>query len=479
MNDSPSPSRWIVLKLGSAELADPATWRTFASVIRLRIKEGLRPLVVVPALPGMPELFWKYLSLGSGNQKSRPKESMEIRRARARAKTLEMSEPYLQFALKLGLPEDEAKSLLAPDLMELGPLAIMAVLDSEASARAQVMSFTERMTARIVAAYLNREGIPATWYNACFLLRAPKGGGPHPSGVWEPLPVDGISRQLEAQPRVVVTEGGVAGGHGGKPVRLEPAGADLSASYLAAFLGAERCEIWSDSPGLFTADPLLVPSARLLGSLGYQEAQEILASGAPGPHPRVIPPLRHHRIPLHLVALRQPAAPGTVVSSAGPAGRPRVKAVTVRTGVTLISMETLEMWQEAGFLAAVFGRFARHGLSIDCVSTSESNVTVSLNPAAGALEEPVLAALLRDLEKHCAPRVIAPAAALSLVGRGISAALCEANPGTKVLEETAVHLVTKAANDVSLTLIVDEDQGERLVRQLHELLIGHCSEATD
>ena len=101
----------------------------------------------------------------------------------------------------------------------------------------------------------------------------------------------------------------------------------------------------------------------------------------------VIPPLRHHRIPLHLGWLRHPSGPGTVVSSAGPVTGPQVKAVAARSGITLISMETLGMWQEVGFLSEVFARFSHHGLSIDSVSTSETNVTVSLDPTANALDD--------------------------------------------------------------------------------------------
>ncbi|HYN20293.1 MAG TPA: bifunctional aspartate kinase/diaminopimelate decarboxylase [Thermoanaerobaculia bacterium] len=240
-------------------------------------------------------------------------------------------------------------------------------------------------------------------------------------------------------------------------------------------LAAEGCEIWSDCPGLFTADPALLPSARLLRALSYEEAQEILTTGGPGPHPRVIAALRHHGIPLRLGGLRHPTAPGTVVSSAGPVTGPQVKAIATRSGITLISMETLGMWQEVGFLADVFACFARHGLSIDSISTSETNVTVSLDPGANDLET-ALGALLRDLGKHCDPRVIAPTASVSLVGRGIRAILHELSPVLEVFEEMKVHLVTQAASDLNLTFIVDEDQSERLVRQLHGLLFGHQTE---
>jgi diaminopimelate decarboxylase/aspartate kinase len=257
-------------------------------------------------------------------------------------------------------------------------------------------------------------------------------------------------------------------------------GSDIEAAALAVQLGAERCEVWSGAPGLFTARPTLVPSARLLLALDYDEAQEIATMGEAGArsvHPRAIPPLRAHRIPLHVLSIDRPEAPGTRVSSAGPASGPGVKAISSRGGVMLVSMETLGMWHEVGFLAAVFTVFARHGLSIDSVSTSETNVTVSLDPNANALDERVIEDLLRELSAHCEPRIIAPAASISLVGRGIRAILHELGPVLEVFEEMKVHLLTQSASDLNLTFYVDEDQSERLVRQLHGLLFGHQGES--
>ncbi|HEX5718761.1 MAG TPA: bifunctional aspartate kinase/diaminopimelate decarboxylase [Thermoanaerobaculia bacterium] len=461
--------RWVVVGVGTADLADPERLRSLAGLIRSRSREGLRPLVVLPAIPGMAEHLWEVF--GGGRSKFRTAAGG----VNLHAMSHSVADPHRRLAILLGLPVPEAESLIAPDLTDLAKTSVTAVLGRHPGARAQVMSFAERLLTRIAAAFFNSEGIPAAWQDACALVRAPKGGGSRPR-IWEPLPAEGLARRLEALPRVVVTQAGIAGGPDGKPVRIEPGGSEISASYLAAWLRAERCEIWGDTPGLFTGDLALLPSARLLRAAGYDEAQEILATGGPGPHPRVIPPLRHHRIPLHFGWLRHPAGPGTVVSSAGPVTGPQVKAVAVRTGITLISMETLGMWQEVGFLAGVFARFSEHGLSIDSVSTSETNVTVSLDPTANALNEKVLGALLRDLEKLCEPRVIAPTAALSLVGRGIRGILHELSPVLEVFEEMKVHLVTQAANDLNLTFVVDEDQSDRLVKQLHSLLFGNQTE---
>src|SRR5438045_8176551 len=110
-------------------------------------------------------------------------------------------------------------------------------------------------------------------------------------------------------------------------------------------------------------------------------------------------------------------------------------------------------------------------MSVDLVSTSEPNVTVSLDPAANALDNTLLAELVADLSRLCRVQVIGPCASVSLVGRNIRAILHQLGGAFEFFEEQKIHLVSQAANDLNFTFVVDEDQGDRLVEQLHELLI--------
>ncbi len=133
---------------------------------------------------------------------------------------------------------------------------------------------------------------------------------------------------------------------------------------------------------MFSANPALVHGARLLRALSYAEAQEIASTGGSVLHPRCLAPVRRHAIPLRVKDTTRPELPGTLVTPDAGSDAPRVKAISGRMGVTLVSMETLGMWQEVGFLADAFRCFSDLGLSIDLVSTSESNVTVTLDPGA-------------------------------------------------------------------------------------------------
>ena len=199
--------------------------------------------------------------------------------------------------------------------------------------------------------------------------------------------------------------------------------------------------------------------------------------GAKVLHPRSIPPLRRHGIPLHVLSTDRPEAPGTVISAVGAAGGPQVKAISSRGGITLISMDTVGMWQEVGFLARRLHRLRptrpvdRFGL--DLGDQRHGLARSRRQPARRAGDLPPAA----DLAVFCEPRVIAPTASLSLVGRGIRAILHELGPVMEAFEELKVHLLTQSASDLNLTFLVDEEQSERLVRQLHGLLFAHKGES--
>src|SRR5690606_33396856 len=124
--------------------------------------------------------------------------------------------------------------------------------------------------------------------------------------------------RMDAQPaRMLLTQGFIARhGDGGTAV-LGRGGSDTSAACFGAMLGARRVEIWTDVPGMFSANPREVPDARLLARLDYAEAQEIATTGAKVLHPRSIGPCREARVPMRILDTGRPELPGTRIDGEG------------------------------------------------------------------------------------------------------------------------------------------------------------------
>ena len=455
-----TPSAWIVLKFGGTSVSTLANWTNIAHVSARRCAGGARLLIVHSAVTGITDRLERLLDAATGEAQEEELRAIEERHRR------------LAVELGVALGDDVERHLA--ELRELAA-GIAPVREVSDHTRARVLATGELIATQIGARFLRARGLDVAWADARTMLRAEERHSASPkasvlSAVCGFAPDAALEERLQALAPVIVTQGFIASDHDGNTVLLGRGGSDTSAAYLAAKLRAQRLEIWTDVPGMFSANPRATPTARLLRALHYDEAQEIATSGAKVLHPRCILPARQYHIPLHVYATQAPDLEGTVLSAESDGGA-QVKAVCTRKGIPLVSLESPGMWHQVGFLADAFQVFKQHGMSVDLVSTSETNVTVSLDPAANSLDNTRLAGLVADLSRLCRVQVIGPCASVSLVGRNIRAILHQLGGAFEFFEEQKIHLVSQAANDLNFTFVVDEDQGDRLVQQLHELLI--------
>jgi diaminopimelate decarboxylase/aspartate kinase len=456
------PAPFVVLKFGGTSVSSAANWRNIRDVLRARLAAGLQPVVVHSALAGITD---RLESLLGEAVLGRHPPVLEAIAARHRS---------LAGELGIALPAGVARHL-----EDLGQIAAGVALVNEVSdrVRARVMATGELMATVLGAAWLAAEGLEVEWIDARTVLRADSRA--HASeraailaATCDYAPDAALQARFAKPGTVILSQGFIASDERGNTVLLGRGGSDTSGAYFAAKLGAQRLEIWTDVPGMFSANPKGVPNARLLRHLHYDEAQEIASSGAKVLHPRCILPVKQYGIPLYVYATQTPAFEGTHIT-ASPAGgdAAQVKAIAIKKGITLVSMDSPGMWHEVGFLADVFQVFKAQGLSVDLVSTSETNVTVSLDPQANTLDAAAIAALVAALARSCRAEIIGPCAALSLVGRNIRGILHDLGEALALFAEERIYLVSQAANDLNFTFVIDEAQGDRLVGQLHELLI--------
>ncbi len=452
---------WVVLKFGGTSVSSVANWHNIAGVVRARIAAGLKPVIVHSALSGITDRLESLLAgVASGTSQSVLEQIDSRHRDLARALGLVPGPEFERF------------------MQELRQMADLAERSRESSdgLRARVMATGELLATTLGATFLNAQGIGTAWADARQVLRADT----RPSATQKAsllsatcdfTPDAALQSRWRALDQVVITQGFIAANDAGETVLLGRGGSDTSGSYFAAKLQAARLEIWTDVPGMFSANPRAVPTARLLRALHYDEAQEIASNGAKVLHPRCILPVRQYKIPLHVYATQAPGLEGTIVSANVADSAAQVKAIAIKKGITLVSMESPGMWHQVGFLADAFQIFKQEGLSVDLVSTSETNVTVSLDPTANTLDSGALDRLASALGVLCRVEILGPCASLSLLGHNIRGILHELGSAFELFQDQKIYLVTQAANDLNFTFVIDESQGDRLVQQLHERLM--------
>ncbi|GAC1306005.1 MAG: bifunctional aspartate kinase/diaminopimelate decarboxylase [Steroidobacteraceae bacterium] len=430
-------------------------------MLRERLAADLRPVVVHSALSGITDRLEAMLQAAvSGGHGAVLALIDRTHRQLARDLDVVPSARFEAFMADLGRTGD----------------AIAATQEVSVRTRARVLAMGELLATSLGAGFLDRQGIETAWVDArsCLLAEHRHGASEKTallSATCNFAPDAALQSAWSGLRGVIVTQGFIAANDGGDTVLLGRGGSDTSGAYLAAKLAAVRLEIWTDVPGLFSANPRLVPTARLLRALHYDEAQEIASNGAKVLHPRCIMPVRQYNIPLHVYATQAPGLEGTIVSADVADSAAHLKAIAIKKGITLISMESPGMWHQAGFLADAFQVFKQQGLSVDLVSTSETNVTVSLDSAANTLDAAVLDRLAASLGELCRVEILGPCASLSLLGHNIRGILHELGTAFELFQDQKIYLVTQAANDLNFTFVIDEEQGDRLVHQLHERLI--------
>ncbi|WP_417479317.1 bifunctional aspartate kinase/diaminopimelate decarboxylase [Maricaulis maris] len=448
---------WVVLKFGGTSVKSLADWRVISKRIEAVRAEGKRVFVVHSAIATISNLLDTLVARAVEGVGEAELDAIKAR--------------HLALADELGV---DGNNLLADHFDALTRLRAGLALTGDASPRlkARIMAQGELMATRLGQAWLAEGGTDSIWLDARDHLAAlPAAGARGYLAVdCQHDRDDGLLGQCAALPPVIVTQGFIARREDGDTALLGRGGSDTSASYFAAKLGAERIEIWTDVPGFFSADPRLTGAARQIRSLAYAEAQELASMGAGVLHPRAISPVRKAGIEMQVLCTHRPDMSGTTISVNPSEDAPRLKAVSVKQGVRLITLETDGMWRASGFLSKAFEPFSRHGVSIDLVSTSETSVTVSLDDDPG-LTPDVLGALEDDLAQIARVEIIENCAAVSLVGRGVRALLAQFGPAMEAFAHYPVRLVSQAANDLNLTVVVDGDQGKPLCRRLHDQLI--------
>ncbi|WP_372015413.1 bifunctional aspartate kinase/diaminopimelate decarboxylase [Pseudoxanthomonas sp. 10H] len=451
---------WIVLKFGGTSVSRRHRWNTIGKLAKQRAEQtGGRVLVVVSALSGVTN---ELTAIADGAADgARRVDALETR--------------HRDFATELEL---DADAVLGARLAALrGLLADPRAASRPLDWQAEVLGQGELLSSTLGAAYLRSQGLDMGWMDAREWLDAlpPQANQSEWSRrlsvncQWQS---DAAWRaRFAAQPgALLITQGFIARHQDGGTAILGRGGSDTSAAYFGALLGASKVEIWTDVPGMFSANPREVPDARLLSRLGYAEAQEITTTGAKVLHPRSIKPCRDSGVPMAILDTERPELPGTTIDRSA-ATVPGVKAISRRNGVVLVSVEDIGMWQQVGYLAEVFALFRTHGLSVDMIGTSQTNVTVSLDPSENLLSENVLAALAADLEKIGRVKVIVPCAAITLVGRGMRSLLHRLSEVFSSFGHERVHMISQSSNDLNLTFVIDEADADGLLPDLHAALI--------
>jgi aspartate kinase len=437
----------IVMKFGGSSVGDAERIRHMGRIVQSQLAR--KPVVVLSAM---------------GDTTDHLLEAADRALRENTASIHLIEELHLKAIGKLGLGV-EVQREIRPLLDELRMLLTGISLIKELTGRTKdhLVSFGERLSVRIAAAYFNSLGVKAlaldAW-NAGFLSDSNFTSADLLDESWRRIPL--ALDPLVQEGTLPVVTGFIARDEAGNITTLGRGGSDLSATAIAAACGAEEAQVWKDVDGILTADPRLVADARPVESITYEEAAELAYFGSQVLHPRAIQPCMKAGIPVMVRNSFNPDAPGTRIGAALHKKTGPVQTITTRKNVTLVDIVSTRMMGQAGFLGQVFSSFAEHGISVDMVATSEVSVSLTLDTVYD------LEALKKDLRRIASVEVKTGKAIVTIIGdvRRSSEILRRAF-GVCAGLGVQVQMVSQGASKVNISFIVDDTQAAAIVKGLH------------
>lgn len=269
----------------------------------------------------------------------------------------------------------------------------------------------------------------------------------------------------------VVTQGFIGSTQNGRTTTLGRGGSDYSAALFAEAINADVLEIWTDVTAVYTTDPRVVPDARPITEISFDEAAELSVFGAKVLHPATMVPAVRKNIRVYVGSSIQPEKPGTWILKDTKCN-PVIRAISLRRDQTLITVHSLDMLHQHGFLARLFEVLSKHKISVDLVTTSEVSVSLTIDTGANAPgRENLNDEVIRELSRFCEVEIEENLSLIALVGNNLHTTSGLSGPVFGALENINVRLICHGASSHNLCFLVESQSAEDVVRVLHKKFI--------
>lgn len=434
----------IVMKFGGTSVGIPDHFAVATRLVAERVPRD--PVVVVSALAGITNLLVEFCRAATGRA--------ELAR--------QVETRHQEFARTVGVPAAALEPLLrAWELESATWLRSHKVIGG--ADRDRVLAYGERLSAELFAGGLKARGVDAVPVLAgdAGLVTDERFGAAHPLPEAAAL----LARHLGRRPPLPVVTGFLGRTANGSVTTLGRGGSDYSAAILGAALGAEEIQIWTDTSGMLSADPRIVPEARPVPQLSFAEASELAYFGAKVLHPKTLIPAMDRAIPVRILNTARPDEPGSLITPAAqaPESSWRVKSIACKKDVTAVTIVSTRMLLAHGFLARVFEVFGRHHIVVDLVTTSEVSISVTVDDPS-RLEDAIA-----DLEGIGQVEVKHGLAVVAVVGEGAPSHVGLAGHVFTLLGGVGigVEMISQGASRVNLSFVVRGENADRAVRLLH------------
>jgi aspartokinase/homoserine dehydrogenase 1 len=338
-----------------------------------------------------------------------------------------------------------------------------------------IAGYGEIWSTRLFSAYLRARGRrpgKVEWIDAREILTV-QWGSLGPAVQWD-IARENMAKAVarDAIATLIIT-GFIARDQNGLQTTLGRNGSDFSGAIFGSLLDAEEIHIWTDVDGVLSADPRLVPDAKVIDSLSYNEAMELAYFGAKVIHPQTMAPAVAKSIPIWIRNTFAPEKPGTLICEKSNSSL-LVKGITSIDKVALVNVEGAGMIGVPGTAHRLFGALRDHGISVILISqgSSEHSICFAIPEAEAARAEAVVRQAFDSelrLGQIQSVEVTSACSILAVVGDGMAGAHGVAAKVFGALGSAAVSVraIAQGASERNISVVIDGKQTARALRAVH------------
>ena len=273
---------------------------------------------------------------------------------------------------------------------------------------------------------------------------------------------------------IPVVTGFIAANQDGVITTVGRGGSDYTATILGVALQVDEVWIWTDVDGIMTTDPKIVPTARMLPQLSYQEAAEMAIFGAKAMHPRALGPVIKENIPVRIRNTAQPENPGTLITKDPTANETKpVKAVAMIKDVAMLNVNGAGMVGAPGSYAKVFDVLGKNNINVMMISTAVSEANISMIIKRGLLGRAISNLEIALLERGGVVSEVTAeddVAVIAVMGANMKGTLGVASKIFSIVAQKGINIrmIAQGSSELNISFVVKEKDGVAVVRAIHE-----------
>ncbi|MFA5364169.1 MAG: aspartate kinase [Candidatus Bathyarchaeia archaeon] len=458
----------IVMKFGGSSVANGEKIRNVAKLVADNKTADNQIVVVVSALEGITNQLIQA-----------SEEAKKGKRDFIRGFKQEILERHLTTvtqAIKNPTIQAETKQVVTDRISDLEQVltGIVFVGELTPKSRDNVIAYGEKLSAPIVSGALRDIGVDSvhlTGGEAGIVTDSNFGEAGLLMNVTK-FQVTNHVEPLLKKGTVPVITGFIAATQDGTTTTVGRGGSDYTATILGASLDADEVWIWTDVDGIMTSDPKIVPEAKTIHEMSFQEATELTVFGAKAMHPRALEPARKEGIPVIIRNVFEPTKQGTrIVPDEQIKTKDGVKAVTIVKNVAMITVSGAGMVGAPGTAAKVFEVLGKENINILMISQSVSEANISLVIQRSLLERAVstleIALLGRDFIREVASED--DVCVVAVLGAGMKGMPGVASRIFSAVSKKGINvcMIAQGSSELNVSFVVKEKDGPETVKAIH------------